>query len=173
VFVAGLLLLVEVLTSAGLLDGVGDTLGWLADRPAVVAVVGAAAIGALLSNVLNNWPAALLLSAAIAATPGQPHELAAGALIGCTIGANFTIVGSLSTVFWMSLGRPRGLAVTPGAYAREAAAPTALALIAACLAAAAVATVRQQPGAFGILRWYGHRRTKPGLGTPAHGNSPL
>lgn len=142
VFVAGLLILVEAASSVGLFDGVGDALGWLAERPGLVAVLGAAAIGALLSNVLNNWPAALLLSAAIVATPGQPHELTAGALIGCTIGANLTMLGSLSTVFWMTLGRPRGLMVTPAGYAREAALPTLLALLAACAVAALTISLR-------------------------------
>ena len=135
VFVIGMLLLVEALTSAGLFNGVSDALGWLAEQPGIVAIIGAAVVGALLSNLLNNWPAALLLSAAIALTPGQPHELTAGALIGCTIGANLTMLGSLSTVFWTTLGRPRGLGMSSGHYARVAALPTLAAVGAACVAA--------------------------------------
>jgi arsenical pump membrane protein len=136
VFVAGLLLLVESATAAGFFDHIGDVLDALAGQPTVVTVGGAAVIAALLSNVMNNWPAALLLSAGIAVTPGQPLELIAGVLIGCTIGANFTMLGSLSTVLWLALARPRGLHVTPTSYARAAFLPTLAGLVAAVLVAA-------------------------------------
>lgn len=136
IFVASLLLLVENMVSAGLLDGVADGLGWIEDRPALIAVLGAAAVAALLSNLMNNWPAALLLAATIGATPGGHEPLVAGALIGSAIGANFTMVGSLSTVFWLNLARQSGGDFPAGSYAREAFLPTLAAVVAACLVAA-------------------------------------
>lgn len=136
VFVAGLLLLVAVVAQAGLLDRLADLFGWLEAQPTLVAIFGAAVIAAVLSNVMNNWPAALLVSAAIAVSPGTHAALVAGALIGCTIGANFTMVGSLSTVFWLSLCRQRGAAYSPLEYIRRAAAPTTLGMVGACLVAA-------------------------------------
>jgi arsenical pump membrane protein len=138
VFVSALLLLVESISRAGLVDGLGDVVGALGGQPAFIAILGAAAIGALLSNPMNNWPAALLLTAVIAAAPGHHEPLIVGTLIGCAIGANFTVVGSLSTVFWLSLARARGGLYTPGQYARAAFLPTLAAVVAASSVAALV-----------------------------------
>lgn len=137
-FVASLLLLVRSIERAGLLVGVGDALNRLEEQPTTVTVFGAALIAAVLANLLNNWPSALLLAAAIAARPGDHEALVAGALIGSTIGANFTVVGSLSTVFWLSLNRQAGHEVSPAQYARAALVPTAAGLLCACLAASLV-----------------------------------
>jgi arsenical pump membrane protein len=139
VFVAGLLVLVESATAAGTLDPVAEPLRWLSDRPAILAIAGAAVIATVLSNLMNNWPAALLLSAVLGTIPGVSPALVAGCLLGCALGANLTIVGSLSTVFWMSLCRPRGLPVSPAQYARAAWLPTVACLAAACLVAAVTA----------------------------------
>lgn len=136
VFVASLLLLVENLVAAGVLDGLADVLTALEGRPAIVTVFGAAGIAAVLANLMNNWPSALLLAATIASAPGDHEALVAGALIGSAIGANFTMVGSLSTVFWVSLARQYGASYTAGRYARLAFAPTLAGMVAACIVAA-------------------------------------
>lgn len=136
VFVAGLLVLVESASAAGTLDPVAEPLRWLSDRPALLAITGAALVATVLSNLMNNWPAALLLSAALATVPDVSPALVAGCLLGCALGANLTIVGSLSTVFWMSLCRPRGLLVSPAQYVRAVWLPTIASLAAACLIAA-------------------------------------
>ena len=70
------------------------------------------------------------------AAPGDHEALVAGALIGSAIGANFTMVGSLSTVFWLSLARQYGASYTAGRYARMAFAPTLAGVVAACAVAA-------------------------------------
>jgi arsenical pump membrane protein len=139
VLIAGLLLLVESATAQGLLDGVGDALAHLAEQPAWLTIGGVALLAAFVSNVMNNWPAALLVSSAILATPGANEELIAGALIGCAIGANATAYGSLSTVFWMALLRNGGVQVSPTAYFKRAWFPTLAGMLAAC--AVAVLTV--------------------------------
>ena len=136
VFVVALLLLVGIVREAGVLDGLGDALQRLDRQPTFVVIAGAAIIATLLANLMNNWPAALLLSATIATTTGDPGRLIAGSLIGCTIGANLTMVGSLSTVFWLTLARQHGAVYTPGLYIRRAALPTVAALAAACVTAA-------------------------------------
>ncbi len=138
VFVASLLLLVESVQRAGLLGGVGDALHWLEQGPVILAILGSALIAAVLANLLNNWPSALLLAAAIAARPGDHDALVMGTLIGSTIGANFTVVGSLSTVFWLSLNRKGGHGVSAREYAYAAALPTTAGVLAACLVAALV-----------------------------------
>ncbi len=138
VFVASLLLLVENVEAAGLLGGIGEALDATAGAPAPVTLLSAALLAAVLANLLNNWPSALLLTAAIASAGGDSDALVAGALIGSTIGANFTMVGSLSTVFWLSLNRQGGVTVSPAQYARAAFLPTLAGVLVACLLASAL-----------------------------------
>jgi arsenical pump membrane protein len=139
-FVAGLLLLVDSGQAEGIFGPVATALDWIGSQPAPVTVVLAAAAAALLSNVMNNWPAALLISAAIGATQEPSNQLVAGALIGCTIGANFTVVGSLSTFFWLTLLKVHDVSFSPAGYARAAFWPTFAGVAAAC-AVAAVTTL--------------------------------
>ncbi len=136
IFVAGLLLLAESVSDAGSLDWLAAILDHVADAPTLVAIAGAALIAAVVSNLLNNWPAALLLAVAIEGVTGNRDGLLAGTLIGCSIGANFTMVGSLSTVFWLNLCRAHGVTFRPADYARRAFLPTLAALLAAILIAA-------------------------------------
>jgi arsenical pump membrane protein len=138
VFVVSLLLLIEVVSRAGVLDSVGSVFEDLAGQRALVAVAGAAIVAMVLSNLMNNWPAGLLIVATIGVTQGNQDALILGGLIGCTIGANLTMVGSLSTVFWQSLLRQRGVSCGAGEYARRAALPTLAGLAAACLLGAAL-----------------------------------
>jgi arsenical pump membrane protein len=57
-----------------------------------------AALAAVLSNVLNNLPAALLLLAVLGDAPAPGVELAA--LIGVNVGPNLSYLGSLATLLW-------------------------------------------------------------------------
>ena len=63
----------------------------------LAALLGIAALAALLSNVVNNLPAVLVLLPLVAA--GGPPALLA-VLIGVNIGPNLTYVGSLSNLLW-------------------------------------------------------------------------
>jgi arsenical pump membrane protein len=79
-------------------NGLGGTVGWLvptgSSLPALLVV---AALAAVLSNVVNNLPAVLvLLPAAAAAGPG----VVLAVLIGVNVGPNLTYVGSLATLLW-------------------------------------------------------------------------
>jgi arsenical pump membrane protein len=60
-------------------------------------LLGVAAVSAVLSNVMNNLPATLLLLP-IAAVGGVGPALAV--LIGVDIGPNLTYPGSLATLLW-------------------------------------------------------------------------
>lgn len=137
VFVAALVLLVECVSAAGVLARLSDVMDALAGQPLVLAILGSAVAGTILSNVMNNWPAAVLLTAVIAAVPGNQQPLVAGALIGCTIGGNLTVVGSLSTVFWLSLSSRAGLRISALHYLQNAWLPTLAGLAAASLVASA------------------------------------
>jgi arsenical pump membrane protein len=60
-----------------------------------------AAIGAVLSNLVNNLPAAVILSAH---APAHPYPL----LIGLDLGPNLSVVGALSAVLWLRVARAEG-----------------------------------------------------------------
>lgn len=62
----------------------------------------AAAIGALVSAVVNNLPAASLLAAR---TPADPHAL----LIGLNLGPNLAVTGALSAFLWLQAARAMGI----------------------------------------------------------------
>ncbi|MGM1062878.1 SLC13 family permease [Saccharothrix sp. Mg75] len=65
--------------------------------PSLAALLGAAAVAAVLANLINNLPAVLVLLP-LAAAGGTPTVLAV--LIGVNLGPNLTYVGSLATLLW-------------------------------------------------------------------------
>lgn len=67
-----------------------------------LALLGIAAVAAVLSNVVNNLPAVLVLLPLVA-TSGPPAVLAM--LLGVNIGPNLTYVGSLANLLWRSVVR--------------------------------------------------------------------
>jgi arsenical pump membrane protein len=68
----------------------------------LLALLGVAAVAALLSNVVNNLPAVLVLLPLVAAS-GPAAVLAV--LIGVNVGPNLTYVGSLANLLWRSVVR--------------------------------------------------------------------
>jgi arsenical pump membrane protein len=101
-FVLGLGLIVRALADHGLGDVVTDV---LPDGSGLLALLGAAALAAVLANVLNNLPALLVLLPAAAAA--GPHTVLA-VLIGVNAGPNLTYTGSLATLLWRGALRDRG-----------------------------------------------------------------
>ncbi|MER7350597.1 SLC13 family permease [Streptomyces aurantiacus] len=83
----------------GVLDnGLGDALGHaLPDGDSLPALLGTAALAAVLANLINNLPAVLAL-APLAAPSGPGAVLAV--LLGVNIGPNLTYAGSLATLLW-------------------------------------------------------------------------
>jgi arsenical pump membrane protein len=71
----------------------------------------AAAIGALAAVLVNNLPAAVLLSAQPAA---HPHAL----LLGLDLGPNLAVTGSLSAVLWLQAARAVGARPSIATYSR-------------------------------------------------------
>jgi arsenical pump membrane protein len=63
----------------------------------LLALLGVAAVAALLSNVVNNLPAVLVLLPLVAVS-GPAAVLAV--LIGVNVGPNLTYVGSLANLLW-------------------------------------------------------------------------
>lgn len=74
----------------------------LPDGHGLLALLGIAAVAAVLSNVVNNLPAVLVLLPLV--TPAGPAAVLA-VLIGVNIGPNLTYVGSLANLLWRSVVR--------------------------------------------------------------------
>jgi arsenical pump membrane protein len=66
--------------------------------PRLLALLLVAGLAALLSNVVNNLPATLVLLGALG--PGTHPGLVLAVLLGVNIGPNLTYVGSLATLLW-------------------------------------------------------------------------
>ena len=104
--VAGLFVLVEALDHTGVIRLVTSALQSAAAHPAQ----GAAAAGTILalgSNVMNNLPAGLIASTAVAQAHA-PRLIVDGLLIGVDLGPNLSITGSLATILWLQAIRREG-----------------------------------------------------------------
>ncbi|MBD8548120.1 arsenic transporter [Sphingomonas sp. CFBP 8760] len=104
--VAGLFVLVEALTLTGVTGQIAALLRVVSADP----MHGAAIAGAVLafgSNAMNNLPAGLLASMAVA--QAQPPRIVTDALlIGVDLGPNLSITGSLATILWLQAIRREG-----------------------------------------------------------------
>ena len=76
--------------------------GVLPNGTSLIALLGIAAVAAVLSNVVNNLPATLVLLPLLASA-GPAAVLAM--LVGVNIGPNLTYVGSLANLLWRSVVR--------------------------------------------------------------------
>jgi arsenical pump membrane protein len=72
----------------------------------LLALLGIAAVAALLSNVVNNLPAVLVLLPLVA---GAGPAAVMAVLVGVNVGPNLTYPGSLSNLLWRSVVRRDGL----------------------------------------------------------------
>jgi arsenical pump membrane protein len=127
--VAGLFVLVEALDATGVIRQVADLLRQGAGDPVRTAAVAGAGLG-FVSNVMNNLPAGLIASTAVA--QAQPPRLVVDALlIGVDLGPNLSVTGSLATVLWLQAIRREGEDVTFGAFLRVGVVAMPLALAAA------------------------------------------
>jgi arsenical pump membrane protein len=99
-----------VLVSAVLDLGLGRAVSALLPHGTTLpALLGIAAVAAVLSNLINNLPAVLVLLPLVAA--GGPVAVLA-VLIGVNIGPNLTYPGSLSNLLWRNVVRPEMTART-------------------------------------------------------------
>ena len=88
---------------------------------------------AVLANLINNLPAALVTASALGSVgPIASREaLTAAAIVGVNLGPNLTTVGSLATMLWLILLRRRGLEISAFDYLKIGVAVTVPALLAA------------------------------------------
>ncbi|MFF7264101.1 SLC13 family permease [Streptomyces sp. NPDC008159] len=93
-FVLALAIVVRAVVDNGLADALGRVMPSGSGLPALL---GVAALAALIANVINNLPAVLVL-VPLAAPLGTGAVLAV--LLGVNIGPNLTYAGSLATLLW-------------------------------------------------------------------------
>lgn len=96
---------------AAIADGsIGRWLGGIIPTGSgLLALLGVAAIGAVVANVINNIPATLLL---LAAMSGAPTVALLAMLLGVNIGSNLTYVGSLANLLWRRIVSRDGVEVS-------------------------------------------------------------
>ena len=87
-----------------------------------------AGVAALSSNVINNLPAAALLSAKF---PHHPYSL----LFGLNLGPNLTVVGALSSILWLQVARREGASPSSWTFTKVGAVVTTVTLVACLLVA--------------------------------------
>lgn len=105
-FVAGLFVVIRGVENLGLSEFAAAQLNMLGDDPLrqIIATAFGAGLG---SNVINNIPMALLAISVLS----HSHATSAaqyGALLGCNLGPNLTVAGSLATMLVISTARKKG-----------------------------------------------------------------
>lgn len=104
--VAGLFVLVEALNHTGVIAHLAEWLRVASADPRLAAATAGSAL-AFGSNLVNNLPAGLIASSAVA--QAQPPRVVVDALlIGVDLGPNLSITGSLATILWLQAIRREG-----------------------------------------------------------------
>jgi len=127
-FVLALGIVVRAVVDNGLADALGHV---LPDGSGLPALLGVAALAALLANLINNLPAVLvLLPLTAAAGPGAVLAV----LLGVNIGPNLTYAGSLATLLWRRIVHGHSQDVDLGEFTRLGLLATPAALVASVAA---------------------------------------
>lgn len=127
--VAGLFVLVEALDRTGVIAWVARGLRSMLTDPIRAAAISGTTL-AFVSNAMNNLPAGLIASSAIA--QAQPPQIVTDALlIGVDLGPNLSVTGSLATILWLQAIRREGEDVSFLAFLKVGAVAMPLALLAA------------------------------------------
>jgi arsenical pump membrane protein len=125
-----------VVVQAVMHNGVSERMGALMPSGSgLLALLGYAALAAVLANIANNLPATLVMVPLVA--PAGPAAVLA-VLIGVNIGPNLTYVGSLSNLLWRSVLRRYDVSASVGEYTRLGLFTVPTSLVAAVLALWAV-----------------------------------
>ena len=121
-----------VVVQAVMRNGVSERMGAvMPSGSGLLALLGYAALAAVLANIANNLPATLVMVPLVA--PAGPVAVLA-VLIGVNIGPNLTYVGSLSNLLWRSVLRRYDVSASVGEYTRLGLFTVPTSLVAAVLA---------------------------------------
>lgn len=105
--VAGLFVLVEALDHTGVIAMVAQGLRSAAQASPAMGAASAGTILAFASNLMNNLPAGLIASEAVAQAH-PPRLIVDALLIGVDLGPNLSVTGSLATILWLQAIRREG-----------------------------------------------------------------
>jgi arsenical pump membrane protein len=134
-FVLALGIVVRAVTGNGLAGALGHLIPGGTGLPALL---GIAALAAVLANLINNLPAVLVLLPLTA--PAGPGAVLA-VLLGTNIGPNLTYAGSLATLLWRRIVREHDTDVDLGEFTRLGLLTVPAALVLAVVALWAALTV--------------------------------
>lgn len=109
--VAGLFVIVEAMSQAGLLQVAEQGIGWLVTKPHAVVDLSSAFGVAAISNLMNNLPVALAGGAALQHLGNLP-SVSHAVLLGVDLGPNLSVTGSLATILWLIALRREGVEIT-------------------------------------------------------------
>lgn len=115
--VAGLFVLVEGLVRTRPMPLPSHALQAAAERSPAATSWAAGAIVAVVSNLMNNLPVALVARPAVAGA-SVPPQVAGAVLIGVDLGPNLSITGSLATILWLIALRREGRDVSAWTFLR-------------------------------------------------------
>ncbi|WP_345562308.1 arsenic transporter [Streptomyces plumbiresistens] len=127
-FVLALGVVVRAVVDNGLADALRHA---LPEGTGLAALLGIAALAAVLANLINNLPAILVLLPLTA--PAGPGALLA-VLLGVNIGPNLTYAGSLATLLWRRIAHGQGYEVGLKEFTRLGLLATPAALVPAVVA---------------------------------------
>lgn len=131
-FVVGLFIVVRGVENLGLAAVLARGLQAAGTHPLAQILAAAFSVG-LGSNAVNNIPAALLsISALQMGRADAPTQY--GALLGCNIGPNLTVAGSLATMLVLTTARRKGMDIRAVDFLKAGVVAMPLALAAAGLA---------------------------------------
>ncbi|GBR25691.1 arsenical membrane pump protein [Acetobacter orleanensis NRIC 0473] len=105
--VAGLFVLVGAVDSTGLVAQIAHLLQDAAKAAPMAAAFGSGTLLAFITNVMNNLPAGLITSEAVAQAH-VPRLVVDNLLIGVDLGPNLSVTGSLATILWLQVIRRGG-----------------------------------------------------------------
>jgi arsenical pump membrane protein len=129
-FVVGLFVVIRGMENLGLAQIAARVLdGGHSPLTQVLVSAFSAGIG---SNIINNIPMVLLATSILQSASGSAFEIY-GALLGCNIGPNLTLAGSLATMLVITSARKRGEEIGAKEFFRAGLLTTPLVLLASCL----------------------------------------
>ncbi len=105
--VAGLFVLVQALMATGVIAALAGVMSEAGRRAPQTAAWAGGGLIAVVSNLMNNLPAGLIASSAVAQAH-PPQKLVDALLIGVDLGPNLSVTGSLATILWLTALRREG-----------------------------------------------------------------
>jgi arsenical pump membrane protein len=99
--VAGLFVLVEALDHTRALEAITGLLQESSSHSLFAATWSASGSVAIICNLVNNLPAALIASSALRESHAGP-QITSAMLIGVDLGPNLSVTGSLATILWLA-----------------------------------------------------------------------